>query len=194
MKVANGRRRWLANVAAYTLAGGVASLSVGASLAWLGSLLPPRAAVIATATAIVVALVAIARELGWARLPLPQSTRQTERNWGMVLPGAVAAALWGLDLGLTFTTRLTFSGAWFLAFTAAVVGKPLFGATLFFAYWAGRALSVWLAPFLLPSANATAWLLKGILERYRVFQGIHVVGLALAVVALALSLARGSPM
>lgn len=194
MKVANGKRQWLTNVTAYTLAGGLASLSVGASLAWLGGLLPQRATVVVAAAAIIVALVAMARDLGWVRLSLPQSTRQTKRTWGMVLPGPVAAALWGLDLGLTFMTRLTFSGAWFLAFTAAVAGRPRFGATLFVAYWAGRAMSVWFAPFLLPDANATPSLLNEILERYRVFRGIHVVGLAWAVVALTSSLALGLPM
>lgn len=177
-KVAGYKKKWVVEVSVYTLAGCVTSMFVGAALGWMGRLLfPGPVGKLGLFFAITIAGIAIARELRWISFPLPQLKRQTKDFWGKVFPGTVAAMFWGLDLGLIFSTRLTFSGIWVLAAAVILVGEPAFGAALFVTYWLGRVLSVWLAPLLMPNANATPVLMDGIYRQYRLFQRIHVLGL-----------------
>lgn len=183
--MAGGRRKWLVNVTAYTLAGGAASLLVGALLGILGGwIVPARVGMLGILIAIAVALLALARELSWLAIPLPQRRRQTRDIWAKVFPSTWAAALWGFDLGLVFTTWFTFAGVWLLVIVAILIGSPQFGAALFTAYWLGRALSVWIAPMLLSDATATPQLLDEIVAQYRLFQRMHVVGLAWSIMVL----------
>jgi hypothetical protein len=194
-KVAGGRRRWLTNAAAYTLAGTLTSILVGGGLAGLGALLlPARVGLAGTLVALAVALVAIARESGLVAVPLPQIGRQTEGLWVKRFGDRAAAILWGLDLGLVFTTWLNFSGAWLLAVVAFLSGDPLFGAALFVAYWLGRALSVWVGPLLMESAKDTHWLLESLDEQRRVFRSVQLAGLAWSVLVLGSWIATGTAM
>lgn len=179
---------------AYTLAGVMTSTLVGASLGWLGRLfLPPHVGGFGLLIAIAVALIAMARELGWLALPLPQFKRQTKDFWAKVFPGTVAATLWGLDLGLIFTTYLTFSGVWLLVVIAILSGESMFGAALFALYWLGRALSVWIAPLLMPNAGATSQFLDRVYGQRHLFQRIHVLGLAWSVIVLIAWLIHETP-
>lgn len=192
--MAGGKSRWLLNATAYTVAGSLASGSVGATVGWLGGLLNPGlSSWLGIIVALAIGLIAFAREVGWISFPLPQLRRQTKEFWGKVFPGSVAAILWGLDLGLTFTTRLTFSGVWLVAGVAVIIGEPSFGAALFLLYWLGRALSVWIAPLLMPDANATPWVMDVIYAHYRLFQRVHVLGLAWSVAVLIIWLALEKP-
>jgi hypothetical protein len=126
----------------------------------------------------------IARELGWFAIRIPQLTRQTRQDWFYALPAPVAAALWGFDLGLIFTTWLTFSGVWLLVSVAMFVREPLFGVALFSMYWFGRALSVWVASFLLPEPNATPRLLSEIVRQRRLFQQVNQAGIVWLIIVL----------
>jgi len=185
----------LANLTAYTLAGGLSSALVGMIIGWLGDLLLSEGVSrYGIFPAIVVAGVAIARETGWIAIPLPQVRRQTKDFWAKVFPDTVAAALWGFDLGMVFTTWLTFSGIWILFVVVTLIGEPVFGAVLFVWYWLGRALSVWIAPLLMENANATPELMDGISEHYMLFQRIHVLGLVWSVLVLFLWFAYGIPL
>jgi len=141
--------------------------------------------------AIAIALFAMARELGWVSYPIPQLKRQTKDVWARIFPRKVAAMLWGLDLGLTFTTRITFSGVWVLAIVTILIGKPAFGAALFVLYWLGRALSLWIAPLLMPDSSSTDWVQERIYGQYSLFRRIHAFGLVITVVILSIWLARG---
>jgi hypothetical protein len=183
--VAGYKKQWLVEVLAYTLAGSLASAFVGALFGFIGELLSaPLLGNLGILPALVIGPIAIARELRWISFPLPQLKRQTKDIWGKTLPGTAAAVLWGLDLGLIFTTWLTFSGAWLLAVVAALVGAPAFGAALFVIYWLGRAVSVWIAPLLMPDANATSRVMDGLNRQYRLFQRIHVLGLVWSMIVL----------
>lgn len=142
--------------------------------------------------ALAVAVFALARELRMLPLPLLQSRRQTHGTWAKMFPSTVAAVLWGLDVGLVFTTQLTFAGIWLLIAVAILVGSPTFGAALFATYWLGRSLSVWLAPLLLRDASAISQLLASIVGQRRLARRIHAAGLAWAVVVLGAALIRGS--
>jgi hypothetical protein len=183
--VAGYKKQWLREVIVYTLAGSVASALVGAVVGWLGGLFwPGQVGRLGILVALAIGLIAIARELGWLSIPLPELRRQTKGIWAKLFPGTVAAMLWGFDLGLVFTARLTFSGVWLLVAVAMLVGEPAFGIALFVLYWLGRAVSVWIAPLLMPDADATPWVLDVIYWHYRLFQRIHVLGLVWSTVVL----------
>lgn len=190
-KVAGRKKDWLVEVTIYTLAGLATSTLVGSTLAWLGGwLLPEQVNRSGLIVAIVVAVVAAARELKWISFPLPQLKRQTKDYWGKFFPGKIAAMLWGFDLGLIFTTYLTFAGVWLLAILAVLMGDPISGVLVFGLYWLGRTLSVWLAPLLMPNAGATPQVIDAIYSQYPLFQRIHVIGLVWAIIVLTLWLAK----
>jgi len=138
------------------------------------------------AVALGLAGLGVIRALGWTSFHLPRVRRQTPNSWPKPFEGAAASALWGFDVGLTFTTRFTFSGLSLLAALAILVGQPAFGAGLFAAFWLGRAASVWIGPFLLPDANATPRLLGWINREVWLFRGINVAGNTTAILLLLL--------
>ncbi len=186
-KVAGARGQWLRQVTAYTMAGMVTSALVGAGLGWLGrAVVPDPLAARGIPLALAVGAAAMARELGWVRVPLPQLRRQTRDVWGKVFPGVVAAVLWGLDLGLFFTTYFTFAGLWLLVMLGLLGRDAGLAAGLFVAYWLGRALSVWLVPLLMPDAGATPRLLEALAAQYGLFRRIHAAALAWALIVLVL--------
>lgn len=106
-------------------------------------------------------------------------------------PGCLV--LWGLDLGLTFATWLTFSGVWVLAAVAVVSADMAFGAVLFEAFWCGRALSVWVAPLLVERATDTR-LLAALVSERSLFRAIHVGGLICTVLVAGSWIATGTAM
>jgi hypothetical protein len=163
----------------YTLAGSLTSVLLGAGLGLAGALaLPKDVGLPAGLLGLGIASLALARELGVVAIPLPQIGRQTQGMWAKSYGFTAAALLWGLDLGLVFTTWLTLSGAWVLALAAFLVGEPVFGAALFGAYWLGRALSVWVGPLLMERATDTPGLLATLYAERRLFRASHVAGLA----------------
>lgn len=179
-------------MAAYTVAGGVASALVGAGLSLLGrALLPAGLGRGAVAITFAVTATAAARELGWISLPLPQWRRQTRDVWAKRFRGPVTAAFWGFDLGLLFTTWFTLSGVWCLIAVALLSRDPAFAVSLLLVYWAGRALSVWLTPLMLVDAASTIHLLAAIGGRRGFIRRVHALALGGALAVLAALLARG---
>lgn len=180
-------KAWSSTLLLFTGTGAIASATVGALLAQLGHELR-----IGGATWLFVALslavVLLARELGMAPVPLPQVPRQTNGRWTFIFPRHVAAALWGIDIGLVFATWLTFGGPWILAMLALLSGLPSQGALIFVAYWAGRAISLWLAPVFVPATNATPQVVAVIAGERRLFQLTHSFAIGLVAVALATEL------
>jgi hypothetical protein len=189
-KVVGRRRRWLWGVAAYTLAGAISSTLVGLGLGALGSVVTSSFARPALAVCLGVAIAGFLREARIVPIPLPQLKRQTRDVWAKGNLAPVAAALWGLDLGLTFSSWMTFAGVWFVFAVSAASADPGFGAALLGAYWAGRASSVWVAPSLAPSVGATPELLLAISEEGRALRRVHAGALAAAALAAATFLAH----
>lgn len=70
--------------------------------------------------------------------------------------------MWGLDIGLTFTTYLTFAGPWLLLIVAVASANPTFAAVLF-GDWIGRVLSLWLMPLLLVKPESVTLTQHGVL-------------------------------
>lgn len=166
---------------AYTLAGTVSAVLVGTSLGALGKLLiPDDLGGAALAVAAAFGAVLAARQLGIVSFTLPQVPRQTQPMWARLMPPTASAALWGLDLGLAFSTWITFSGAWLLAAASAVSRDPSVGAALITGYWAGRAVSAWVGPYL-HSATSPDALATCIAGQRGHFAHVHLLGIVVGV-------------
>lgn len=102
---------------------------------------------VALGAAAVVAVAAAAGEARGLRIA-PQVRRQVPEAWRRVLPVPLAAAGYGVLLGLGFTTFVLSFAVWALAATSIALGDVGLGVTMGMAFGAGRALPViLLAPF-----------------------------------------------
>ena len=126
-----------ATFAAGALAGGVATFG---GLALLGARARRRRAA-AIAVAAAVALAAAAGEARGARI-VPQVRRQVPESWRRVLPVPLAAGLYGVLLGLGFTTFVLSFAVWALARRGLALGDPALGLLVGLGFGAGRALPV----------------------------------------------------
>ena len=97
-----------------------------------------------TGAAAVAAVVAVAAAIGEARgvRIVPQVRRQVPESWRRILPVPLAAGLYGVLLGLGFTTFILTFAVWALAAVSVALGDPALGAVLGLAFGAGRALPV----------------------------------------------------
>jgi hypothetical protein len=193
VKVAGRRRKWLLHVSLYTAAGTLTSAMVGAAAGAAGQVgIPNELATASLAAAVGIAVVAIARELRWPQARVPQVRRQTNDAWAKLHGMTIGSVMWGLDLGLVFSTYVAFSGAWVLLAVALAIGQPLAGAAVFASYWAGRALSVWIAPWLVQAEPALLMSLTQEVDRQRrTLRAFHVVGLCLVIVTAGIWLRTG---
>jgi len=187
VKVATQRREWALRISAYTLAGTFTGAVAGAVIALAGrALLPPQAGQLSPLIGAGVAVTILLAELYRpGRSTLQLARRQTRAHWGFrSRHGIRSAGLWGADLGLLVTTWFTFPGAW-LVIVLALTGRSIpLGATLFAAYWFGRALPAWIAPTLLPDPNATVATLDAIAAQHSNARRIHLAALGLLATVL----------
>jgi hypothetical protein len=166
------------------LAGGALTFGglalVGAALGAGGTAAVGAAAVVAVAAA-----VAEARGLRIA----PQIRRQVPEAWRRVLPVPVAAAGYGVLLGLGFTTFVLSFAVWALAGTSVALGDPALGLAIGLAFGAGRALPVvGLAPF--AGTERSGAITAAMCERPAILLGLRRLdAVALAACAVALGIA-----
>lgn len=163
------------------LAGGAATFGVLASLGALAG----TGGQVAIGLAAAIAAAAALGELRGVRI-VPQVRRQVPEHWRWVMPLPVAAALYGVLLGIGFTTFVLTFAVWALAGIAVALGDPVLGVAIGVAFGAGRALPVCLiAPVVDGPRGARAAQLMA--ERPMVLRGFRLAdGLALAAVAVAL--------
>ena len=126
-----------ATFSAGALAGGVATF---AGLSLLGRALGAGGTA-AIAVAAAVALMAAAGEARGARI-VPQVRRQVPESWRRVLPLPIAAGLYGVLLGLGFTTFILSFAVWALAGVSVALGDPALGLLVGLGFGIGRALPV----------------------------------------------------
>jgi hypothetical protein len=159
------------------LAGGV--LTFG-GLALLGDAVGAGA----PAVAAVLALAAAAGEARGARI-VPQVRRQVPEAWRRVMPLPLAAGLYGVLLGLGFTTFILSFAVWALAGISVALGDPPLGLAIGLGFGAGRALPV---VAMAPSGGGA--LHAAMAERPRILRGLRALdAAALAACALALAAA-----
>jgi hypothetical protein len=123
--------------AAGALAGGAITFG---GLALLGSALGAGGPV-ALGVAAAVALAAAFGEARGARI-VPQVRRQVPESWRRRMPVPLAAGLYGVLLGLGFTTFILTFAVWALAGASIAIGDPALGLAVGLAFGAGRLLPV----------------------------------------------------
>jgi hypothetical protein len=180
-----GRRTTAAACAAFVpgaIAGGVVTF---VALAAVGELLHGAGGRVAYGVAAGIALVASLLELRGTRI-VPQIRRQLPEHWRRVMPMPLAAALYGVLLGIGFTTFVLSFGVWALAGVSLAVGDPALGLVVGACFGLGRAIPiVVLAPLAGSSAGLRATDLM--CERPGVYLGLRrgdAAALALAAIAL----------
>lgn len=186
-----GRRTTIAACIAFlpgAIAGGLVTFW---SLAVLGDLLHGAGGRVAYLIAAGIALFAAALEARGTRI-VPQIRRQLPEHWRRVLPMPVAAVLYGVLLGIGFTTFVLSFGVWALAGVSLAVGDPALGLVLGAGFGLGRAIPILaLAPLAGRPAGIRATELM--CERPGVYLGLRRGdAAALAVAALALIVVPGS--
>jgi hypothetical protein len=172
--------------AAGALAGGAATFG---GLAVLGHALasgPP--APTATAVAALITLAAAVGEARGARI-VPQVRRQVPESWRRVLPVTLAAGLYGILLGLGFTTFILTFAVWALAGVSVALGDPHLGLAIGLGFGLGRLLPV----VVLAPAASNEWgsdAHAAMAERPAILRGLRAVdAAALGLCALALATA-----
>jgi hypothetical protein len=186
-----GRRTTTAACIAF-LPGAVAgALLTFGSLALLGDVLHGAGGRTSYLVAAAIALLAAVLEVRGTRI-VPQIRRQLPEHWRRVMPMPVAAALYGVLLGIGFTTFVLSFGVWALAGVSLAVGDPALGLVLGICFGVGRALPILaLAPLAGRPAGIRATELM--CEHPGVYLGLRRGdAAALAVAALALIVVPGS--
>jgi hypothetical protein len=118
---------------------------------------------------------------------VPQVRRQVPESWRRVLPVPLAAAGYGVLLGLGFTTFILSFAVWALAGVCVALGDPAAGVLAGLAFGAGRALPVAvLAP--LAGSERGAAVHAAMAERPRILRGLRMLD-AVALAALAVAAA-----
>jgi hypothetical protein len=166
------------------LAGGVATFG---GLALLGDVLGTGGGA-AAAIAAALLLAAAAGDAGGRRI-VPQVRRQVPESWRRVLSLPLAAALYGVLLGLGFTTFVLSFAVYALAAACLALGEPGVGVAVGLAFAAGRIVPVvTLAP--LQVTDRGLGLAGAMGDSPGVLRAIRATG-ALALGAAALALALG---
>jgi hypothetical protein len=118
--------------------GGVATFG---ALSLLGEAIHGAGGQIAYLVAALIAIAAAVAEARGMRIA-PQIRRQLPEGWRWTMPLPLAAALYGILLGLGFTTFVLTFGIWALAGISLALGDPVFGLIVGAAFGIGRALPV----------------------------------------------------
>jgi hypothetical protein len=161
------------------------------ALARLGDLLGGPGGRAAYVAAAALAAVAAVLEARGTRI-VPQIRRQLPEHWRRLMPMPLAGALYGVLLGMAFTTFVLSFGVWALAGISLAVGETDVGIAIGVAFGVGRALPVLaLAPLAGTAAGARATDFMAL--RPGAYLGMRRGdALALALAALALTLSVGS--
>jgi hypothetical protein len=163
------------------------SLAACATFALAGSALGAGGPA-AVGAAAVIAVAAAAAEVRGLRIA-PQIRRQVPEAWRRVLPVPLAAAGYGVLLGLGFTTFVLSFAVWALAGASIALGDPALGIAIGLAFGAGRSLPVIvLAPF--AGTDRGGAITAAMCERPAILLGLRRVdAIALAACAVALGTA-----
>jgi hypothetical protein len=139
----------------------------------------------ALAAAAVVAVAAAAADARGLMIA-PQIRRQVPEAWRRVLPVPLAAAGYGVLLGLGFTTFVLAFAVWALAGASVARGDPALGLAIGLAFGAGRALPVALLAPLAGTLRGAA-VTAAMCERPAILLGLRRLD-AVALVACAVAL------
>jgi hypothetical protein len=184
-----GRRGSVAACATFAVGALAGGLATFAGLSGVGALLDTTGSAATAIAAAAVALAAAVAEARGVRI-VPQIRRQVPEPWRRVMPLPLAAALYGVLLGLGFTTFVLTFAVWALAGIAVALGDVQLGVTMGLAFGVGRALPVVvLAP--LADRRTAARAVDAMAERPATLRGLRFAdAAALAACALAIGAER----
>jgi hypothetical protein len=160
------------------------------ALAGLGALVHGADDRAAYAVAAAIAAIAAIAEIRGTAI-IPQVRRQLPEHWRRVMPMPIAAGLYGVLLGLGFTTFVLTFGVFALAGIVLAVGEPAIGIAVGLAFGAGRALPIAL---LAPIADRPAGIrvTELMAERPGIYRGVRL-GDGAALLAAAAALVVAGP-
>src|SRR5436305_5723887 len=136
-----GGRTTAAACAAFVPGAIAGGLITFVALAEAGDVVHGAGGRIAYAVAAAIASLAAVLELRGTRI-VPQIRRQLPEHWRRVMPMPLAAALYGVLLGIGFTTFVLSFGVWALAGISLALGDPGLGLLLGAAFGIGRAIPI----------------------------------------------------
>jgi hypothetical protein len=123
-------------------------------LAFAGELIGPHPGGVREALGVGVAAAAAIADWRGVRIA-PQIRRQVPEHWRWRMPLPLACALYGLLLGLGFTTFVLAFAVWALAGISFALGSPMLGLLIGLGFGVGRALPIlWMAPGVRGGAGA----------------------------------------
>lgn len=155
--------RWLGLLGLYALGATGSALLLGMLLGSLGSvLIPGRLSWSVLAGVALLGLVMAAGDFQIWKLRTCTLRRQTKRVWWDLLGPGGAMFLWGLDLGLGFTTIRVASLYWVVACVAIVAASPQAGALVLGAYGLAVALNLGISFLLLKEERGGASAIQAI--------------------------------
>jgi hypothetical protein len=166
-------RRSATTVAATTFTVGAVlggALTFG-SLAFVGGLVGHETSGVRDGLAAVLALAAALAD--WRGMKVaPQIRRQVPERWRWTMPLSLACGLYGILLGLGFTTFVLTFAVWALAGISFAAGSPSVGLMIGVAFGIGRALPIlWMAPALRGGRGARR--LDGMATEPRLWLGLR---------------------
>jgi hypothetical protein len=138
-----GARRWttIAACAAFAPGAVLGGVTTFGLLSVLGDLANGAGGRVACLLAAAIALAAAVAEARGTPIA-PQIRRQLPERWRWTMPLPVAAGLYGVLLGLGFTTFVLSFGVWALAGISVALGDPAAGVLIGVAFGIGRAIPV----------------------------------------------------
>jgi len=190
-------RRSVKRLACWTFA--IGCLCGGAAtflgLAELGRLLVPGDTGTREAIGATIALAAAVAD--WRGMKIaPQIRRQVPESWRWRMPLPLACALYGVLLGLGFTTFVLAFATWALAGVSFASASPLTGLSIGLAFGLGRALPIlWIAPRLGGGETEGARMMDRMAREPRLWLGLRRVdalGLGLCAVLMSGAAAAGA--
>jgi hypothetical protein len=136
-------RRWTTIAACATFAPGavIGGVVTFGSLSLLGEAVHGAGGRPAYLMAAAIAVVAAGAEARGVRI-VPQIRRQLPEGWRWTMPLPLASALYGVLLGLGFTTFVLSFGVWALAGISVALGDPGAGVSIGAAFGIGRAIPI----------------------------------------------------
>ena len=136
-----GRRTTVAACIAFLPGAVIGGLATFGALAALGGLVHGAGGQAAYLVAAALAAIAAVLEAKGVRV-VPQIRRQVPEHWRRVMPMPLASALYGVLLGLGFTTFVLSFGVWALAGISLAIGDPALGLWVGACFGLGRAIPI----------------------------------------------------
>ena len=141
-------------------------------------------------------LVLVLRETDVIRFQLPMAKRQTVGWWYQMYGLRKASLLWGLDIGLGFSTWIAFGGWWAMILCIVYFHNLAVGVALCGGYWLGRAIPTILAPEVSRGCGRHAHFARCLGDAFRSERQLYVQlqqgGLVVVLVSLVFTIARHS--